>query len=105
MAELVRLKDGGVYAVLGIRDVMELIETRIGDDVRRWMEDYLKDISVDTEDELFDLRARYHEKMAELHAESEKIAYLICEKRIDRKKLSTAAGRIGQISWREMNVY
>jgi hypothetical protein len=42
--------------------------------------------------------------MNSLRAESEKIACLIREKEIDRKQLSTAAGRIGTITWREVNV-
>ena len=42
--------------------------------------------------------------MNSLRAESEKIACLIREKEIDRMQLSTAAGRIGTITWREVNV-
>ena len=50
------------------------------------------------------MRAHHREVMNSLRAESEKIACLIREKEIDRKQLSTAAGRIGTITWREVNV-
>ena len=39
--------------------------------------------------------------MTELRKESETIANLIRGKEIDRKALSTAAGNIGCITWRE----
>jgi len=41
--------------------------------------------------------------MTELRQHSEAIAALIREKGIDRKALSTEAGAIGCITWREMN--
>ena len=40
--------------------------------------------------------------MAELRQQSEIIAGLIREKEIDRRALSSAAGTIGSITWREL---
>ena len=50
------------------------------------------------------VRSHHREVMHSLREESEKIACLIRERDIDRKALSTAAGRIGTITWRELNV-
>jgi hypothetical protein len=41
--------------------------------------------------------------MAEVRQHSEAIAALIREKDIDRRTLSTEAGAIGCVTWREMN--
>ena len=53
------------------------------------------------EKEADSLREHHREVMAELRKESEIIAGLIRKKEIDRKALSTAAGNIGSITWRE----
>jgi len=42
--------------------------------------------------------------MTELRSLSESEARLIQEKEIDRKTLSTVVGKIGTITWREVNV-
>ena len=42
--------------------------------------------------------------MTELRSLSESEARLIQEKEIDRKALSTVVGKIGTITWREVNV-
>ena len=50
------------------------------------------------------LRDHHHEVMTELRSLSETEARLIQEKEIDRKALSTVVGKIGTITWREVNV-
>ena len=110
MADVLGLSDGSIHTVFDIRDVMELIDTHVGNEVRRWLEEYLTedddlgDYVSDLEKEVEGVRAHHREVMNSLRAESEKIACLIREKEIDRKQLSTAAGRIGTITWREVNV-
>ena len=110
MADLFKLPDGSLHTVFDIRDMMELIGTYIGDDACRWLEEYmaedddLESYAADLEKEVEGLRDHHHEVMNSLREESEKIAGLISEKMIDRKALSTAAGRIGTITWREINV-
>ena len=110
MADVLELSDGSIHTVFDIRDVMELIDTHVGNEVRRWLEEYLTedddlgDYVSDLEKEVEGVRAHHREVMNSLRAESEKIACLIREKEIDRKQLSTAAGRIGTITWREVNV-
>ena len=110
MAQVIQLKDGGIETVFDLSDVLFLIDTHMGDEVRRWLEDWLseKDDDADYIDDLEkDLQAaKDHRKegMRTLREQSETIARLIREKEIDRKALSTAAGVIGTTTWRELNV-
>ena len=110
MADVLELFDGSIHTVFDIRDVMELIDTHVGSEVRRWLEEYLTedddlgDYVSDLEAEVKGIRDHHHEVMNSLREESEKIACLIRERDIDRKALSTAAGKIGTITWRELNV-
>lgn len=110
MADVLKLSDGSIHTVFDIRDVMELIDTHVGSEVRRWLEEYLTedddlgDYVSDLEAEVKGIRDHHHEVMNSLREESEKIACLIRERDIDRKALSTAAGKIGTITWRELNV-
>ena len=64
--------------------------------------EYPDHIIEDLEKEVEGLRARHKEVMQELRRQSETIAGLIREKEIDRKALSSAAGAIGSITWREL---
>ena len=41
MADVLELFDGSIHTVFDIRDVMELIDTHVGSEVRRWLEEYL----------------------------------------------------------------
>ena len=109
MADVIRLADGSVQTVFDMRDMMELIDTHLGDDVRRWLEDHLSESDdqeyiADLEDKLQRLKDHRQEVMTALREASEKITALIREKEIDRKQLSTTAGRISSITWRELNV-
>ena len=110
MADVLKLSDGSIHTGFDIRDVMELIDTHVGSEVRRWLEEYLTedddlgDYVSDLEAEVKGIRDHHHEVMNSLREESEKIACLIRERDIDRKALSTAAGKIGTITWRELNV-
>ena len=110
MADVLKLSDGSIHTVFDIRDVMELIDTHVGSEVSRWLEEYLTedddlgDYVSDLEAEVKGIRDHHHEVMNSLREESEKIACLIRERDIDRKALSTAAGKIGTITWRELNV-
>ena len=110
MADVLELSDGSIHTVFDIRAVMEVIDTHAGSEVRRWLEEYLTedddlgDYVSDLETEVEGVRSHHREVMHSLREESEKIACLIRERDIDRKALSTAAGRIGTITWRELNV-
>ena len=109
MADVIRLPGGGTYIICNDRDALELVDERLGMDMRRWLEDRLsegdgaEDYIADLDKEADGLRARHKEVMAELRQHSEAIATLIRGKEIDRVKLSAEAGAIGCITWREIN--
>ena len=109
MADVIRLADGSVQTVFDLRDMMELIDTHMGDEARRWLENHLSESDdqeyiAELEDELKRLKEHRREVMTALREASDKIAALIREKEIDRKQLSTTAGKISSITWRELNV-
>lgn len=107
MAEMIRLPDGSMSAVLCLRDFMELTGQWMGSDARAWIEGYLEDIRLDErypadlEEEAEKLRYHHRQVMSQLRKESRAMAGIIGRKRIDRKALSEAAGRIGKIIWEE----
>ena len=107
MANVITLPDGRNETIFDGRDFMDLVDGYMGCEARRWLEDWLSEMDGDAdyiddlEKETDSLRAHHKEVMAELRKESETIARLIREKEIDRKALSTAAGNIGCITWRE----
>ena len=109
VADVIRLPGGGTFIICNDRDALELLDERLGMDMRRWLEDRLseddgaEDYIADLEKEADGLRTRHKEVMAELRQHSEAIAALIREKEIDRKALSTEAGAIGCVTWREIN--
>lgn len=109
MADVIRLPDRSTHIICGDRDALELVDERLGMDLRQWLEERLSEDDGadayidDLEKEIDGLRANHKEVMAELRQHSETIAALIREKEIDRVKLSTEAGAIGCITWREMN--
>ena len=109
MANVITLPDGRNETIFDERSFMDLVEKYMGSDARCWLEDWLgnnddvADYVDDLEKEADGLRAHHREVMTELRAQSETIAKLIREKEIDRKALSTAAGIIGSITWREVS--
>lgn len=110
MANVIQLPDGRIETIFGERDFLDILESYMGTEARRWLEDWLgendevSDYIDDLEKETENLRARYREVMESLRKQSETIAALIREKDIDRIALSEAAGSIGSITWREINV-
>ena len=109
MADVIQLSDGSVHTVFDERDALDLVGGRLGDDLRRWLEDWMSESDDDAayienlEKETDGLRDHHKEVMAELRQHSEAIAVLIREKEIDRVKLSHEAGAIGCITWKEIN--
>ena len=110
MADVIKLIDGSNYIVFGLKDLLELIDTQLGDEARSWLEEYWAESNdndeyiEDLEAELKGVRKHHREVMEELGRQSETIAVLIRKNEINREKLSEAAGLIGSITWREMNV-
>ena len=108
MADVIQLTDGSVHTLFDERDALDLIDSRMGMEMRRWLENRMSEgdddaaYIEDLEKEAEGLRAHHREVMAELRQQSETIAGLIREKEIDRRALSAAAGIIGCTTWREM---
>ena len=108
MADVIQLSDGSVHTLFDERDALELVDRHMGMEMRKWLEGWMSESDDDAayiddlEKEAEGLRARHKEVMAELRRQSETIAGLIREKEIDRKALSSAAGAIGSITWREL---
>ena len=110
MAHLITMPDGRNETVFDERSFLDLVEEYMGDEARRYLEDWLSetdddaDYIRDLEESISSSKAHHHEVMQELRMQSETIAGLIREKEIDRKALSRAAGIIGTTTWRELNV-
>ena len=110
MADVISMNNGKTEVVFGERDFLDLVDAHMGMEARRWLEEYLAEGDADAayiedlEKMLDGAKAHHKEVMTELRKLSEEIAGIIREKDIDRKALSNAAGQIGIITWREINV-
>lgn len=110
MANVIRLKSGQCETVFDLEDLLRLVDTHMGDETRRLLEEltappadnseYIEEL----EQENRELRAHHRAVMRELRTLSETEAQLIQEREIDRQALPTAVGKIGTITWREINV-
>lgn len=110
MADAIKLDDSSIHVIFDLNGFMELVDAYLGDEACSWLEEYLAESDDngeyidDLEAELKGVKDHHREVMEELRRQSETIAGLIQKKEIDRKKLSEAAGIIGSITWRELNV-
>ena len=110
MPSVIQLKSGQTETVFDLEGLLYLVEEHMGDEARRLLEDFTEpdDDAAEYIDSLEKenqrLRDHHREVMQALRAQSETIARLIREPEIDRKTLSTTAGVIGKITWREINV-
>ena len=110
MANVIRLKSGQCETVFDLEDLLRLVDTHMGDETRRLLEEltappadnseYIEEL----EQENGELREHHRAVMRELRTLSETEAQLIQEREIDRQALSTVVGKIGTITWREINV-
>lgn len=107
MAHIVTLKSGGYETLLSLRDAYEIVEQHLGSDFREALEELTDDayhLSDYTElEEAYEYeRKHYREVMKKLWEQSEVIAELIRLDPIDRAGLSSAAGEIGVLTWKEL---
>ena len=104
--------NGKVYTVFSLRDMMELIDEHMGLEFRTVLEEMLSESYAEESEwavienehgkELDEIREHYHSVIEEIHEESKKLSELIRAPRLDRRAISSCAGRIGTISWREL---
>ena len=110
MANVIRLKSGQCETVFDLEDLLRLVDTHMGDETRRLLEELTAPPADNSEyiEELEqanrELRVHHRAVMRELRTLSETEARLIQEREIDRQALSTVVGKIGTITWREINV-
>lgn len=109
MADTLMMWDGDIRTILSMDDFIQLVDEYMGMDARQWLEAglsssdgiwaYVEGLEKDIERQ----KEHHREVMIELRALSEKGAGLIEEKEIDRHELSNIAGKIGVITWGEIN--
>ena len=110
MANVIHLVDGSIHTIFDEWDILELVDEQMGcevcEAVRNLLleKDYENSYIDDLESDLEGTKAHHREVMEQLRTQSETIAGLIREKEIDRRALSNAAGIIGSVTWREINV-
>ena len=112
MAHILTLKDGTNHTVLGILDLMDLVDTYMGYEMKLAIEEefneaelahseddeYIKDLEQDNAG----LRAHHKEVMEEIRKEAVKLGEEIRKSVQDRKAISNIAGNIGIITGREL---
>ena len=111
MAQVIEVK-GKAAVVLGLKDLMELIDQHMGMEFRSAMEEMLSEIyasefewaQIEREHrtELDEIREHYHNVIRDIRDQSEEMAGLIREKRLNRNAISKCAGKIGTLTWREL---
>ena len=112
MAHVIGIKGGGYATIFSLEDLLGLVETHMGTEVCDTFGEMLSDkyaddaewetIEAEHRRELDEIRGHYHNVILSLRNESEQLAELIRAPRLDRKKISSLAGRIGIITWREL---
>lgn len=112
MAHVIKMPDGKTDTIFGLDDAFDLIEQYAGNELRQVLEELLsetycpevayEEIEREHQKELDEIREHYHHVCEDLRDASEELANLIRAERLDRKKISNVAGRIGKVTWREL---
>lgn len=112
MPHILTLKDGTNHTYMGILDLMDLVETYMGLEMKTAIEEEFNEAELahydddeyikDLEQENKGLREHHKEVMEELRAESVKLAEEIRQPTQDRRAISNIAGTIGIITGREL---
>ena len=109
MAQMIVTNDGGIHVLFDYRDFADLVQRYIGYEAEAWLSEYISETyGADGEmDELVDYyekeRARRKEVLEEIRAEAEKLSGLIRQPDLNRMAISDTAGKIGCLTWREVN--
>ena len=111
MAQVIEVK-GKAAVVLGLKDLMELIDQHMGMVFRTALEETLSEtyaseyewaqIEREHRSELDEIREHYHNVIRDIRDQSEEMAGLIREKSLNRSAISKCAGKIGTLTWREL---
>lgn len=112
MGKLISLKDGTLATVLSGEDLLDLIETHMGQEMKEAVVEWINEMELEHADddecihELNEMigedHKRYKETMEKIHTESEKLSSLISEKELDRRAISNTVGTISVLAYREV---
>ena len=104
--------NGKAYTVFTLRDMMGLIDEHMGVEFRTILEEmlsetYAKDsewavIEEEHKKELEEICEHYHGVIVDIRDQAEMLSELIRAQRLNRSAISSCAGRIGTITWREL---
>ena len=112
MGTIITLKDGSNHTVLTILDLMDLVDTYMGAEMKTAIEEEFNEAQLahadddeyirDLEQENKGLRDHHKEVMEKMREASEKLAYEIRQPVQDRRAISNIAGTIGIITGQEL---
>ena len=112
MPHVIQLKDGKLLIVFEIRDVLEVVENYIGQETRKYIEEYLEENIQDTKD--FETQLTEYEKeidqmgdhqrhiLCDVLEKMDALDGLLREQRLNRKRILEAVNNIRQIVNREL---
>lgn len=112
MGSLITLKDGTLATVLSGEDLLYLIETHMGQEMKEAVVEWMNEIDLqhaDDEECIHELNeliskdnAHYKQVMEELRTEAGTLSDLICQKDLDRRAISEIAGKMRGIIGKEI---
>lgn len=112
MPHSIELKDGKLLTPFSVDDVLEAVEDYAGHEARQYIEEYVKeaeeirlDSELDCKDMEKDMEAAADHQRAVLcgvKEELEEIESMLCEERLNRKKLRNAVNYIYRIVYGEL---
>ena len=112
MGTLIELKDGTLATVLSGEDLLYLIKTHMGQEMKEAVVEWMNEIDLqhaDDEECIHELNelisedhARHKQVMEELRTEAATLSDLICQKNLDRGAISNTVGRITGIIGQEV---
>lgn len=100
MPHVLELKDGECFTPLGIYDVMDVIDEKLGADVRQYLEDYIEG---DEEEEPLTMDEYFIEVLDNLDYKVRQIEIAVNGKRTDKKAIQACVEAMRQMIEREKN--
>ncbi len=101
MPHVIQLKDGKLLIAFEIRDVLEVVENYIGQETRKYIEEYLEENIQDTKD-IDQMGDHQRHILCDVLEEMDALDGLLREQRLNRKRILEAVNNIRQIVNREL---
>ena len=112
MGNLISLKDGTLATVLSGEDLLDLVETHMGQEMKEAVVEWINEMELEHADDdecihelnemISEDHKRYKETMEKIHTESEKLNGLITAKDLDRRAISNTVGEISVLAYKEV---